>query len=175
MRRHGRPIIATGISVCFLFLAAFEILAVAPANEHFQRTWARTDKPVADGQVSRTWMWGPEAFTGAIQEPYLESPSGKRWVQYFDKSRMEITDPEGGDPASIWYVTNGLLVVELVTGDMHRSAIMRSSRVARRWSMWPVMPTILVVPPTRPLAACLRRRQRRPTRCSRSVSTGPAS
>jgi hypothetical protein len=38
-------------------------------------------------------------------------------VQYFDKARMEITHPDA-DPSSIWYVTNGLLVVELVTGRM---------------------------------------------------------
>src|SRR5690606_19891001 len=42
---------------------------------------------------------------------------GTREVQYFDKSRMEITNP-GGDPSSPWYVTNGLLVVELVTGKL---------------------------------------------------------
>jgi hypothetical protein len=38
-------------------------------------------------------------------------------VQYFDKARMELTNPDT-DPSSIWYVTNGLLVVELVTGRM---------------------------------------------------------
>jgi hypothetical protein len=32
-------------------------------------------------------------------EAYAQSPSGRRAVQYFDKSRMEITDP-GGDPNS---------------------------------------------------------------------------
>ena len=36
--------------------------AVKPANDAFQRTWARTDQPVADGAVARTWMWGPEAL-----------------------------------------------------------------------------------------------------------------
>src|SRR5690606_4146118 len=66
---------------------------------------------------SRTWMWGPEAFTGGLTEPYLESPDGQRTVQYFDKARMEITFP-GEDPSSVWYVTNGLLVVELITGNM---------------------------------------------------------
>jgi hypothetical protein len=63
-------------------------------------------------------MWGPEAFTGAMTERYVESPEEERVVQYFDKSRMEITRPDTGDPDSIWYVTNGLLVVELVTGRM---------------------------------------------------------
>ena len=89
--------------------------AVAPANEYFQRTWARTDQPVVSGQAVRTWMWGPEGFTGQLTEPYAESPGGQRSVQYFDKARMEITSP-GGDSGSIWYVTNGLLVGELISG-----------------------------------------------------------
>ncbi len=38
-------------------------------------------------------------------------------MQYFDKSRMELTHPEG-DPNSVWYVTNGLLVNELISGRM---------------------------------------------------------
>lgn len=38
-------------------------------------------------------------------------------VQYFDKSCMEITNPTG-DPSSTWYVTNGLLVNELMTGKL---------------------------------------------------------
>ena len=91
--------------------------AEAPANDAFQRTWARTDQPVASGAVSRTWMWGPKANTGALQEDYVEAPGGTRTVQYYDKSRMEITDP-AGDQTSPWYVTNGLLVNELVTGNM---------------------------------------------------------
>jgi hypothetical protein len=89
--------------------------AFAPANDAFQRTWARTDQPVQSGQATRTWMWGPEAFTNALTEPYADSPGGHRTVQYFDKSRMEITDPNGNQ-SSEWYVTNGLLVMELVTG-----------------------------------------------------------
>lgn len=84
--------------------------------EPFDKVWARTDELVANGTVSRTWMWGPEAFD-IREEPYAESPGGKRLVAYFDKSRMEITYPEG-DPDSDWYVTNGLLVNELITGRM---------------------------------------------------------
>ena len=91
--------------------------AAEPGNNHFTRTWQRTDYPVAELIVSRTWMWGPEGRTGLMTEEYLESPGGERTVQYFDKSRMEITHPNG-DSNSIWYVTNGLLVVELITGKM---------------------------------------------------------
>jgi hypothetical protein len=108
------------LSACcaLLVAAAFALQAGAedPANPYFQGVWERTDKPVADGLVGRTWQWGPQANSLALDEPYAESPGGEREVQYYDKSRMEITQPTTGDPASIWYVTNGLLVVELMSG-----------------------------------------------------------
>ncbi len=84
------------------------------ANPAFQATWARTDLPVAVGQVDRTWMWGSLPDTQALQEPYAEAPGGQRTVQYFDKSRME--DNSWRDAQSPWNVTNGLLAEELITG-----------------------------------------------------------
>ena len=102
--------------VVFALLAGSSATLAAPAaNRYFEDTWQRTDLPVAMQQVNRTWMWGPEAFTDALREEYAGSPGDGRLVQYFDKSRMEITDPDA-DSSSIWYVTNGLLVMELVTG-----------------------------------------------------------
>ena len=89
----------------------------APGNAWFQQTWERTDALVADLTVSRTWVWGPQPFTDQVGEPYAEAPGGERLVQYFDKSRMEITHPDG-DTGSIWYVTNGLLAKELITGEL---------------------------------------------------------
>lgn len=86
-------------------------------HPEFQRTWERTDRPVSTGETSRTWMWGPGGHTDAFQEPYLDADGGYRLVQYFDKSRMEVTDPTG-DPDDLWYVTNGLLARELITGEM---------------------------------------------------------
>ncbi|HUG90477.1 MAG TPA: hypothetical protein VML55_06570 [Planctomycetaceae bacterium] len=90
---------------------------MAPGDPAFDRTWSRTDLPVASNTVSRTWMWGPAAFTSPMIEWMTDNPGNGRMVQYFDKSRMEITDP-GADPSSIWYVTNGLLARELVTGNL---------------------------------------------------------
>jgi len=89
-------------------------------NAAFQRTWNRTDRPVAAGRANRTWMWGPQANTHVIFEPYAEGSIHNqsynyRLVQYFDKTRMEITD-QGADPVNPWYVTNGLLAKELITG-----------------------------------------------------------
>jgi hypothetical protein len=63
-------------------------------------------------------MWGPDGFSGPMLEAMLESPGGARLVQYFDKSRMEITTSPDVDPASAWYVTNGLLAKELVSGQL---------------------------------------------------------
>ncbi|MEZ4522717.1 MAG: hypothetical protein R3A46_13885 [Thermomicrobiales bacterium] len=107
--------LAAFFSIATVLAAVMSAGAEAPANTHFQNTWERTDKPVADAVVSRTWMWGPEAFTGPLTEPYSSSPGGQRTVQYYDKSRMEISHPNA-DPASVWYVTNGLLVMEMMTG-----------------------------------------------------------
>ncbi len=118
MRRLVVGSLATSATALILIAGIFQAGAVAPGNQYFQRSWARTDQPVASGQANRTWMWGPDGFTGEVQEPYSESPGGQRTVQYFDKARMEISQPGSGDPNSIWYVTNGLLVVELITGRM---------------------------------------------------------
>jgi hypothetical protein len=85
-------------------------------GEFFTATWARTDQPVATGQVVRTWMWGTDSNGLAERvEPYVEATGGERVVRYFDKSRMEVTNPDG-DSSDPWFVSNGLLVIELVTG-----------------------------------------------------------
>jgi hypothetical protein len=73
----------------------------------FQQLWDRSDKPIVDGQTSRSWTWGP-SITGLVNEPYTEG--GTRQVQYFDKTRMEQTPGRA--------VTNGLLAKELITGLM---------------------------------------------------------
>jgi hypothetical protein len=82
----------------------------------FNRTWAKADQPVAAGKAARSWLWGPAPIY-ISKEPYVEGQGGQRLVEYFDKSRMEINDPVGdaGDP---YYITNGLLTVELIGGEM---------------------------------------------------------
>lgn len=81
---------------------------------HFTDVWAPLDQPVEAGVVQRTWNWGPAAFD-VKTEPYAQAQQGERLVVYFDKTRMEISNPYG-DKSSIWYVTNGLLVSEMITG-----------------------------------------------------------
>ncbi|HUS16611.1 MAG TPA: LpqB family beta-propeller domain-containing protein, partial [Chloroflexia bacterium] len=63
----------------------------------------------------------------STREPNQESPGGTRLVQYFDKSRMEINDPSA-DPNGAFYVTNGLLTVELISGNMQIGAAAFSQR-----------------------------------------------
>lgn len=84
------------------------------ADPAFRTLWEASDRPIAIGQASRVWLWGPKPFA-VRAEPYSQAPGGTRLVQYFDKSRMEINDPQG-DRKSQWFVTNGLLTVELVSG-----------------------------------------------------------
>lgn len=125
--REERMRFLTVIVSLSLLVSAFavtQVIAAPIGSPAFEQTWARTDKPVREGVVQRTWMWGPEAFTPLLYENYAQSPNGQRVVQYFDKSRMEITHPDAFDDG-VWYVTNGLLVVEMVegyiqTGDIER-------------------------------------------------------
>ncbi len=72
------------------------------ADPAFQRLWR-------DGEAKVPNFWGPLATAHDGQrEPYRESDGGHRFVQYFDKARMELRD--------YGTVTNGLLVTEMLTG-----------------------------------------------------------
>lgn len=86
----------------------------APDESAFYRLWERTDAPVENKSVERTWYWGPGAFE-TMSEPYVEGYEGMRRVQYWDKGRMEISNPNE-DPSSAWYVTAGLLPLEMISG-----------------------------------------------------------
>jgi hypothetical protein len=84
------------------------------AEPAFRAVWNVADLPLVTGQTQRSWLWGPEGFAVAWED-YAEAPRGKRLVQYFDKTRMEITRHDAPRDAP-GYVTNGLLAKELVTG-----------------------------------------------------------
>ena len=104
-----------GIALVALpFFAPFASAQAPTVDPAFDRVWSRTDRPVQDRVAARTWMWGPTPFHAGY-EPYLEGPGGQHLVQYFDKSRMEINNP-AADRNSPWFVTNGLLVVEMMSG-----------------------------------------------------------
>jgi hypothetical protein len=84
------------------------------ADPALEKVWSRTDKPIEDRVAVRSWMWGPETFYSSY-EAYIEGPNGQHLVSYFDKSRMEINNPNA-DRNAQWYVTNGLLVVDMMSG-----------------------------------------------------------
>jgi sortase (surface protein transpeptidase) len=88
------------------------------ADSAFENVWMRNDQPVASKAIARSWTWGPAPLATGL-ETYTDAPdgSGKRLVQYFDKSRMEINNPKLS-PDDKWFVTNGLLTVELISGRM---------------------------------------------------------
>ena len=85
-------------------------------NRAFEYLWARSDRPVVRQQAKRSWLWGPTGLM-ARSEAYLQITGGMRQVQYFDKGRMEINNPNA-NPRNSWFVTSGLLVRELITGQM---------------------------------------------------------
>jgi hypothetical protein len=85
------------------------------ADAAFQQVREALDKPVEDGVAQRSWFYGPGPISEGLHERYAESPGGERLVQYFDKSRLELTNPNSA-PDDPFLVTSGLLVRELVTG-----------------------------------------------------------
>ncbi len=118
LTRRGAPPLITLLILGVILTNAIPAAAVDFAHPAFKRVWDRTDALVASGQVTRTWFWGPEP-RAAAQEQYIDAPTGTgtRLVQYFDKSRMEINNPNA-DQTAQWFVTNGLLTIELISGQM---------------------------------------------------------
>ncbi|MGI8587829.1 MAG: hypothetical protein ACR2M0_09105 [Chloroflexia bacterium] len=82
----------------------------------FGRVWSKADAAVAAGTAPRSWLWGPTLLYRAA-EAYAQRPGGRHDVEYYDKARMEVNDPSA-DPNSPYYVTNGLLTVEMISGDI---------------------------------------------------------
>lgn len=81
----------------------------------FANLWNRVDKPVQNTATSRRgYTWGPPVpnTTNIVTELYNGVP---RKIQYFDKARMEVNNPKA-NPNDPYYVTTGLLVKEMVTG-----------------------------------------------------------
>jgi hypothetical protein len=84
------------------------------ASPRFAEVWDVADQAVQEGRTTRSWTWGPRPWFD-YREFYQQSPDGLRLVQYFDKARMEINNPET-TTGPLGGVTNGLLVVEMVSG-----------------------------------------------------------
>lgn len=81
-----------------------------PAAEGlFKQVWRQADGPVVAGRAARSWLWGPGPFSSQVEE-YQET--GSRYVMYFDKGRMELTQPDNQT------VSLGLLVYEMISGQL---------------------------------------------------------
>ena len=109
-----RKALTLGVLALLLVGALPVYAAPAPDEGAFRRLWERTDAPVASGQVKRTWYWGDKPLR-TLDEEYVEGVAGKRRVQYWDKGRMEISNPSD-NPSDPWYVTSGLLSIEMIGG-----------------------------------------------------------
>jgi len=97
-------------------LQASSITPAEFADKNFFTNWQRTDFPILEGKATRSWYWGPKPLGSGLLEEYANAkPYNRRVVQYFDKARMEINDSTR--PAA---VTNGLLVVEMITGRLQK-------------------------------------------------------
>jgi uncharacterized protein YkwD len=115
------PLILTLVLLAALIVTIFEPARHARADGFgdtaFERIWQQGDGPVAAGQANRSWLWGASPNWVGYEFYEQAKPNSHRLVQYFDKSRMEINDPNQ-DRNSQWFVSNGLLTLELVSGKM---------------------------------------------------------
>jgi len=116
---QGTPVVVPTIPVASSVYVAGGTGNFPFAHPAFLRTYDRTDRLVLQGTVKRTFFWGPGPNTPGLLEQYNEAPGGtrQRLVQYFDKSRMEINNP-AGNQSDAFFVTNGLLTVELISGQI---------------------------------------------------------
>ncbi len=87
----------------------------------YAATYNRYDGPVLSGAVQRGFIWGPQVNSNRV-EAYTDAPAGQRLVWYFDKGRLELTNPQTGQ------ITSGLLVNELVTGQIQTGDAARETR-----------------------------------------------
>lgn len=112
-----RSVLRLGMALGLLAVTVVGVSAEAWGRPAFRAVWERTDLPVQRGVATHSWIWGPEPFTPVLEEWYADTPGERRAVQYIDKSRMEINNP-AANPNSPWFVTNGLLVREMIVGDV---------------------------------------------------------
>jgi hypothetical protein len=99
---------------------------VSFSDQAFEQLWQRTDLPITRQRITRGWLWGP-AVRRARTENYVQANGGSRQVLYFDKGRMELNNPDG-DRKSNWFVSSGLLVQELISGQVQLGAAEYAAR-----------------------------------------------
>ena len=89
-RRTRAVLILLGLLAAPLaLLPASRATADVPVDDHFAAFWARTDLPVLQGNVARTWVWGPAAISDVIEESESRDGSSSS-AQFFEKGRMAL-------------------------------------------------------------------------------------
>lgn len=94
----------------------------AAAAAPYAAKYDQYDGPVVSGAVQRGFIWGPQVDSARV-EPYADAPGGLRQVWYFDKGRLELTNPAAGQ------ITSGLLASELISGQVQTGDGARETRV----------------------------------------------
>lgn len=85
---------------------------VSGAHDLIRQMWWATDGPVAEEEIERSWLWGPDTWASK-REVYQDLRNGERRVHYFDKARMEVNiSPDG---VNTW-LTAGLIVRDMIAG-----------------------------------------------------------
>ncbi len=107
MPRRTLHILVIGLLLASVSMVALTQAAAGFADPAFEQLWK-------SGEATTPNFWGPVSNAREGQaEPYAEGlykdQVGSRLVQYFDKARMELTNPASP-------VSNGLLATELITG-----------------------------------------------------------
>ena len=70
MRYIGMLLVVVGTLASRMPAYAAEDRFAEPA---FKEVWSRTDAAVAGGRADRSWLWGPQPFTGGLREPCAQT------------------------------------------------------------------------------------------------------
>jgi len=87
-----------------------------PVDPAIAEIWSTHDGPVANDEIERDWLWGPDAISTSV-EYSADSPQGVRRMVYFDKGRLDVLDPTSTRDDG-WYVTGALLVTQMLAGQI---------------------------------------------------------
>jgi hypothetical protein len=101
--------------LALLLLPTAVLAEVEFAAPSFQALWRRTEQPVVEGRTQRPFLWGPAPFASQSERYDDGGNDGQRLVQYFDKGRLELTQPTN-PAAELALLQNGTLVRDLTLG-----------------------------------------------------------
>ena len=148
MNVHRRGMLAVAFVLTLLLTTpALSANALAPGSDPFQRTWSRTDSRSPPGRSSAPGCGAPPPSPPPCTRPTAKRPATSASCSISTKPawRSPTRPPTS---TSHWYVTNGLLVVELITGRMQIGDDHFDDRASRPRSTSPAIPTTPTARPT---------------------------